>query len=524
MKHRFLSLLLCLCLLCGLLVLPAEAATPKDVYQKLKSIALSGYHDTDAGCWCDNILIDESSEAYYGVYYWEKDYEVEVTIFTDVFEVTLILPPAMSMPYTAYMTVYDSKNTTGTVKVPANYNGGSFSSFSSFSGDSSLKSDMLNSLSTILPLVIEYTRAFLLDFGYTLRDLGFTAYSKCSIHVWDDGVLIKAPTCSSTGLRRYTCRICGTTADEETPTDGNAHSWGDPFVLTPASCTEDGTTRYTCTLCHYITKDEPIPALGHVWAPTETVTQGETLHESTEKYTCSRCGESKEARLCAGEIFTDMPKEGSFAHGPIDWAYFHEPQITAGVTNTTFAPNAFCTRAQVVTFLWRVAGKPELAEDETPQVRFTDVNENGYYYKAMLWAIKNGITYGMSDTTFCPNANCTRAQVVTFLWRAAGQPELAEQPEVKFTDVNENGFYYTPMLWAIENNVTNGMSIYTFAPNSECNRAQVVTFLWRSRDLFAQPEDPIPEEPEPEEPEPEEPEPEEPNPEEPNPEVPSSEG
>ena len=172
--------------------------------------------------------------------------------------------------------------------------------------------------------------------------------------------------------------------------------------------------------------------------------------------------------------FVDV-EEGKFYYKPVMWAYYSDPQVTAGTDETHFSPNKDCTRAQVVTFLWRAAGCPEPTITEHP---FTDVKSTGFYYKAMLWAVENGITAGTTPTTFGPNKACTRAQVVTFLWRAQGEPEPTTT-DCPFTDVKSNSAYYKAILWAVETGVTAGTSATTFSPGKTCNRGQVVTFLYR---------------------------------------------
>ena len=171
--------------------------------------------------------------------------------------------------------------------------------------------------------------------------------------------------------------------------------------------------------------------------------------------------------------FTDVI-EGKFYFDAVAWAV--ENEITKGINDTTFAPSDDCTRGQVVTFLWRAAGSPKPTSTEHS---FTDVKEGKYYYEAMLWAVENGITKGMTDTTFEPETTCNRGQVVTFLWRAKNQPK-ANSTEHPVTDVEAGKFYYDAMLWAVENKITEGMSSTTFAPNNTCNRGQVVTFLYRA--------------------------------------------
>ncbi|MBR2047544.1 MAG: leucine-rich repeat protein [Oscillospiraceae bacterium] len=171
--------------------------------------------------------------------------------------------------------------------------------------------------------------------------------------------------------------------------------------------------------------------------------------------------------------FTDVAKQDYF-YTPVLWAV--ENGITSGMSATTFAPNATCTRAQVVTFLWRAMGKPAPGQHDNP---FTDVKQGDYFYDAVLWAVEKGITAGTSATTFAPNNPCTRDQVVTFLWRAMGQPAPGTQDN-PFTDVPEAQWYYQPVLWAVENGITSGTSATTFAPGSPCTRGQVVTFLYRA--------------------------------------------
>ena len=172
--------------------------------------------------------------------------------------------------------------------------------------------------------------------------------------------------------------------------------------------------------------------------------------------------------------FDDVKDPGKFYYGPVYWAYGYEPQITNGMTPTTFGPDKTCTRGQIVTFLWRAKGCPEPTTTKSP---FTDVT-GGFYYKAVLWAVENKITNGMTPTTFGPDAGCTRAQVVTFLWRAQGSPEPATTKS-PFKDVT-GGYYYKAVLWAVENKITNGMTPTTFGPDLTCTRGQIVTFLKRA--------------------------------------------
>ena len=176
---------------------------------------------------------------------------------------------------------------------------------------------------------------------------------------------------------------------------------------------------------------------------------------------------------CPGHSFTDMPKVGNWAHKAIDWAV--STGVTTGLTETTFGPGVGCSRAQVVTFLWRAAGSPEPKSDACP---FTDVKATAFYYKAMLWAVEKGITNGVSETKFGPNVICTRAQTVTFLYRFAGSPAV-ETTETPFVDVKPTAFYAEAVSWAVSEGITAGTSPDHFSPNGTCTRAHVVTFLFR---------------------------------------------
>lgn len=169
--------------------------------------------------------------------------------------------------------------------------------------------------------------------------------------------------------------------------------------------------------------------------------------------------------------FTDVPA-GAYYADAVKWAVAEG--ITSGTSPTTFSPNNGCTRAQMVTFLWRAAGSPEPESDYEP---FRDVPKDAYYRKAVLWAAGEGITSGTSPTTFSPNATVTRAQTVTFLWRWEGEPEADQRSG--FRDVPTGQYYSQAVSWAVEAGITNGTGTTTFSPGQTCTRAQIVTFLWR---------------------------------------------
>ncbi len=170
--------------------------------------------------------------------------------------------------------------------------------------------------------------------------------------------------------------------------------------------------------------------------------------------------------------FTDVSPD-AYYYDAVQWAV--EEGITSGTTATTFSPNAACTRAQAVTFLWRADGSPKPQSTRNP---FTDVKAGSYYYDAVLWAVEQGITSGTTATTFSPNATCTRGQIVTFLYRSWGNPDI--EVRASFQDVPAGAYYADPVSWAADWGVTSGTSATTFSPNASCTRAQIVTFLYRS--------------------------------------------
>ena len=167
--------------------------------------------------------------------------------------------------------------------------------------------------------------------------------------------------------------------------------------------------------------------------------------------------------------FTDVPS-GAYYEDAVIWAV--EKGITSGTTETTFSPDASCTRAQMLTFMWRAAGSPK-ATGSNP---FTDVSADAYYYDAVLWAVENGITSGISATTFAPDTTVTRDQTVTFLYRMAGSPAANGS---SFSDVSSDAYYADAVAWAVQQNITSGTGDNQFSPNADCTRAQIVTFLYR---------------------------------------------
>ena len=324
-------------------------------------------------------------------------------------------------------------------------------------------------------------------------------------------------TCTETGLTEGShCSRCDyKVAQEVTPKLG--HDMVTDAAV-PATCTETGLTEGShCSRCDYKVAQEVTPKLGHDWdtpryawssdhsAITATrVCKNDASHTESEQGKVSSAVTKEATYDAEGEItytaaftnpafatqtavvktprlerptpaenpFTDLANE-SYYYDAVLWAV--ENGVTAGTSANAFSPDNGCTRAQVVTFLWRAAGQPEPSSNYNP---FTDVDADAYYYKAVLWAVERNITAGTSATTFSPDATCTRAQIVTFLWRYEGQPEpkTASNP---FSDVAGDAYFAKAVLWAAENGVTSGTSATTFSSEATCTRAQVVTFLYR---------------------------------------------
>ena len=286
--------------------------------------------------------------------------------------------------------------------------------------------------------------------GHTLYKITVTdGEPVCPPHNYVVSEIVE-PTCTKSGYTLYKCTICGKTYKDD-PVEPE-HKF-DAGTVTAPTCTELGYTTYTCTVCgeKYVDEASWTDALGHNFVNGD----------------CSRCDAVLES------AFDDV-KAGDFFFDPVAWAV--EKNITAGTTPTTFDPNGQCMRAVVVTFLWRAAGEPKATITENP---FTDIVEGEFYYDAVLWAYENGITAGISADKFGPFEKCSRAQVVTFLWRSQNKP-AATSTEVPFTDVVATEFYAPAVAWAVENGITAGLTPTTFGVNEICNRAQVVTFLYRT--------------------------------------------
>lgn len=338
----------------------------------------------------------------------------------------------------------------------------------------------------------------------------------------------KEATCTEDGNNEYyTCSRCGGVFKDEAGTQATTveaetlkklgHDWSNKNGICArcdAKCTETHKPGTTCSVCHKYTSYPYVPGAPTYPAtapavPNGTVTvspanaskganvtvtvkpnEGYELGSlavkdaSGDLLPLADLGNGKysfvmpdgkvsvEAEFIktASTSFADVPANAYFADA-VKWAV--DKGITNGLSDTMFGPYESCTRTQIVTFLWRAAGSPEPKTVSS----FTDVPASAYYAKAVEWAVENGITDGMTETTFAPNATCTRGQSVTFLHRAL---KGTASGSTNFTDVKSDTFYADAINWAVANNVTNGTSNTTFSPNADCTRAEIVTFLYRA--------------------------------------------
>ena len=284
-------------------------------------------------------------------------------------------------------------------------------------------------------------------------------------HSFGDWTVLEGPTCTREGVQVRECTVCN--EQEEAPMDKLGHDYVTEVV--EPTCTARGKTVHQCSRCGDRYISDETPPLGHRYddgiiltEPTED-TMGRIL------YTCIGCGDTYQLAYPMVP-FVDIEKN-TYYYTPILWALSNE--ITAGIDETHFGPNEVCNRAQVVTFLWRAAGKPE-SSIANP---FVDVPAGCFYEQAVLWAYEMGITTGTDPAHFSPEQSCTRAQVVTFLHRYRGCPEPTV--ETVFPDVDSGDFYYKAVLWAAQRGITLGMDGGLFCPHLPCTRAQIVTFLYR---------------------------------------------
>ena len=336
----------------------------------------------------------------------------------------------------------------------------------------------------------------------TCTEAGLTDGEKCSVcgkelkaqetikalgHSWDEGKVTTAPTYEKTGVKTYTCGICKATKTESIP----------QLVNSGSGSSGGGSNKTTTYPVNIVTKTEDN---GTTSSSSKMASKGNmvTITVEPDRYyvvdeVIIRDSRGKQLPVKDngdGTYTFEMPADKVMVEPTFSWvnpfvdvkntAYYTSAvewtlkrMITQGTTDITFTPNGSCTRAHIVTFLWRAAGSPE----PESAVSFADVPAGSYYAKAVAWAVENGITLGTTDVTFSPNAACTRAQSVTFLYRAS---EASASGAPTFYDVAEDAYYAAAVKWATDNGITNGIGNGLFGSNNTCTRAQIVTFLWRS--------------------------------------------
>ena len=336
----------------------------------------------------------------------------------------------------------------------------------------------------------------------TCTEAGLTDGEKCSVcgkelkaqetikalgHSWDEGKVTTAPTYEKTGVKTYTCGICKATKTESIPqlvNSGSGSSGGGSnktttYPVNIATKTEDnGTTSSSSKMAskgnmvtitvepdrYYVVDEVIIRDSRGKQLPVKDNGDGTyTFEMPADKVMV-------EPTFSWVNPFVDV-KNTAYYTSAVEWTL--KRMITQGTTDITFSPNGSCTRAHIVTFLWRAAGSPE----PESAVSFADVPAGSYYAKAVAWAVENGITLGTTDATFSPNAACTRAQSITFLYRVS---EASASGAPSFYDVAADAYYAAAVKWATDNGITNGIGNGLFGSNNTCTRAQIVTFLWRS--------------------------------------------
>ena len=290
-------------------------------------------------------------------------------------------------------------------------------------------------------------------------------------HTFGDWTITQRPTLNRDGEKERICQICQYKETKTIPATGSNYSYytikataGTGGSISPSgnvSVREGRDQAFTIT-----------PDKGYAVANVKI--DGRSIG-AVKSYTFEnvRRNHTIEVSFARANEFIDVPA-GSYFYEAVMWAV--ENGVTTGVSANRFDPNGVCTRAQAVTFLWRAAGSPAPRSRTMP---LTDVPAGSYYYDAVLWAVENGITKGTSDTTFSPDNTCTRAQIVAFLWRSEKSPAAGSRNP--FADVKSTAYYADAVLWAVREDITKGTASTTFSPDADCTRAQIVTFLWRCK-------------------------------------------
>ena len=290
-------------------------------------------------------------------------------------------------------------------------------------------------------------------------------------HTFGDWTVAQRPTSNRDGEKERICQICQYKETKTIPATGSNYS----YYTIKATAGAGGSISPSGNVSVREGRDQAFtitPDKGYAVANVKI--DGRSIG-AVKSYTFEnvRRNHTIEVSFARANEFIDVPA-GSYFYEAVMWAV--ENGVTTGVSANRFDPNGVCTRAQAVTFLWRAAGSPAPRSRTMP---FTDVPVGSYYYDAVLWAVENGITKGTSDTRFSPNMTCTRAQIVTFLWRSEKSPAAGSRNP--FADVKSTAYYADAVLWAVKEDITKGTTSTTFSPDADCTRAQIVTFLWRCK-------------------------------------------
>ncbi len=289
-------------------------------------------------------------------------------------------------------------------------------------------------------------------------------------------------TCITEGRTgKLLCKDCLSVIEESKVISKLDHTPADKRIgAIDATCvTQRRTGELLCKDCKTLLEDsKSIAKTEHKpgdWITDELQSNDDVTVRHRFCKVCLQIVETKETPVVHPDSpFADVSYDDYYFDSVL-WAVDHK--VTAGTSATTFSPEKVITRAEVVTMLWRANGSPVPQFDWNP---FTDVSTDAYYYNAVLWAVENDVTAGTTETTFSPDTLCTRAQVMTMLWRAKGSP-LAEHAEDVFLDVAKDDYFYVPVLWAMENGITGGTGLFLFSPHAPCSRAQIVTFLYKAK-------------------------------------------
>ena len=308
------------------------------------------------------------------------------------------------------------------------------------------------------------------------------AKSEEAAHTAGEWIIDTPATATTSGTKHKECTVCGYTMTTETiPATGSGGGGGNTYYTIKATVGVNGSISPSGNVSVREGLDQTFtitPDKGY--AVSNVKIDGKSIG-AVKSYTFENVKKSHTIEVIFMKangnpqtgVFVDVAT-GSYYEDAVDWAV--ENGITKGTDDTHFSPDGICTRAQAVTFLWRTAGSPA---SKTSAMPFTDVPVGSYYYDAVLWAVENGITKGTSDTTFSPNMTCSRAQIVAFLWRSEKSP--AAGTVNPFADVKADAYYADAVLWAVKEDVTKGTTATTFSPDANCTRAQIVTFIWRCK-------------------------------------------